>query len=339
MRAPRASGASRRERRNASRSVTSRLVEMGDEGYGEPRPAEVRGGAALDSARAAVPRSLRSARSPNAREGWRTRRCRDAARRCGRRRRRGHGRGKAVLDVAPHVLLQDPALRPVPVTSERSAPSSRANRRTEGVAWNAAVRRPGKLGSLAVGGGRRRVPGARGSADAPARSADPGLDRAALGRLRGWRFRLRLRLRCRNRHVLRLRVRGAAAGCGGGGPARWLVPARRHRRRGLLGRIPRPLLARIRRIEHQQHVPLGDLVPEIHPELRDHPRGRGGDVHRRLVALQGEEGVVVFDPVPGGDQKLDHRDAGEVPDVRDRDLDPLSHARRRSSRPSSPNSP
>ena len=55
------------------------------------------------------------------------------------------------------------------------------------------------------------------------------------------------------------------------------------------------------------------------------PRRRRGDVHRRLVALQGEERVVELDPVPGGDQELDHRHPGEVSDVRNEDLDPLRH--------------
>ena len=306
---------------------------MGDEGDGEPRPAEVRGGAALDP-RERQRLGLPEAREVDGREGRQTRRHRGAARRC-RRRRRGPGRGpgrgsgEAVLDVAPHVLLQDPALasgagdlgevRPqLPCESphrrggveRRRAPPGEA-RQLRG--WRRAAERSG----------RPRV------ADAP--PVPPGcvgLDGQRGGLLRGL---ARARGRLPGGRPLRLCPRGTGAGRGGGGPARRLASGGCCR--GLRGRFPRPLLARIRRFEHEEHVPLGDLVPELHPELRDHPRGRGGDVHRRLVALESEERVVEFHPVPGGDQKLDHRDPGEVPDVRDRDLDSLRHARRRSSRP------
>ncbi len=40
-----------------------------------------------------------------------------------------------------------------------------------------------------------------------------------------------------------------------------------------------------------------------------------GDLHGRLVALERQQGLVDLDPVPGGDQDLDHGHVGEVADV------------------------
>jgi len=93
-----------------------------------------------------------------------------------------------------------------------------------------------------------------------------------------------------------------------------------------LGRRHGPIL-----LEHQQHASLGHAVADAHPQLRHNSGEWGRHVHRRLVGFQRDQRVLGGDLVPGGDVDLDHRDIGEVADIRDRDVHRAhSRARRRS---------
>src|SRR4029453_10482246 len=69
----------------------------------------------------------------------------------------------------------------------------------------------------------------------------------------------------------------------------------------------------------------GRLAPDPDPELAPRPGLGGGDVHGRLVRLQGDDGVVDRDLVAGGDVDLDDRHAGEVADVGQADLGRRAH--------------
>ncbi len=52
-----------------------------------------------------------------------------------------------------------------------------------------------------------------------------------------------------------------------------------------------------------------------------HHTGLGGrDLHGGLVTLQGQQGLLRLDAVPGFHQDLDDLDPGEVPDVGDQDV-------------------
>ena len=116
------------------------------------------------------------------------------------------------------------------------------------------------------------------------------------------------------------------------------LDARRRRRGGSWGGLHRPgrgLLAAVHslgrpapgagRVQEQQDVALRDLVPDPDPELAHRPGLGGGDVHGRLVRLQGDDRVVDRDLVAGGDVHLDDRHAGEVADVGQADLGRRAH--------------
>src|SRR4029453_7389784 len=65
--------------------------------------------------------------------------------------------------------------------------------------------------------------------------------------------------------------------------------------------------------------------PTPPPRSRTVPGLGGGDVHGRLVRLQGDDRVVDRDLVAGGDVDLDDRHAGEVADVGQADLGRRAH--------------
>src|SRR5579862_84712 len=84
-------------------------------------------------------------------------------------------------------------------------------------------------------------------------------------------------------------------------------------------------------LEREQHTALRDAVADLDAQLFDHTRRWRGDIHRRLVGFQGDEGILGGHLVAGRDVDLDHRDVGEIADVRHADLHQRS-ARRRSLR-------
>jgi hypothetical protein len=65
---------------------------------------------------------------------------------------------------------------------------------------------------------------------------------------------------------------------------------------------------------------LAHLVADADEELRDDAGDGGGDLHRRLVALEHEQRLLGGDPVAGLHEQLDHVDGFEVADVRELDL-------------------
>ncbi len=78
-------------------------------------------------------------------------------------------------------------------------------------------------------------------------------------------------------------------------------------------------------VEDQEDRPLGDGVADRDLELADRPGRRRRDVHRRLVGLERDERVLLGHRVAGAHHDLDDRDVGEVADVRDLDLERISH--------------
>ena len=104
--------------------------------------------------------------------------------------------------------------------------------------------------------------------------------------------------RCRHR---RHRGAGAAAGtaCAAGAAA---GPGRQPPRRA----AP---------VSRTTGVPIDHLVADGHQHLLDHAGVRRRDLHRRLVALDGDQALLDLDGVAGLDEDLDHRDLVEVADV------------------------
>ena len=86
------------------------------------------------------------------------------------------------------------------------------------------------------------------------------------------------------------------------GRGRSLVGGHGHERRTLRHRVP----------DRDQHRFDGAGVRRRH-------------VHRRLVALQGDERCLDFDSVAGGDQHVDDRNVAEVPDVGNRNGNRIGH--------------
>jgi len=85
----------------------------------------------------------------------------------------------------------------------------------------------------------------------------------------------------------------------------------------LLGRHSQPADG----LEHQDHVALGDPVPDVDPDLGDGAGGRRRHVHGRLVRLQGDDRVVDGHGVARRDMDLDDGHVGEIADSGDANLD------------------
>ena len=74
-------------------------------------------------------------------------------------------------------------------------------------------------------------------------------------------------------------------------------------------------------VEHQHHRPQIDNIANFQLHLLDHASVRRRDLHRRLVALDGDQTLFFLDLVAGLDEQLDHRHVLEVADVRYLDID------------------
>jgi len=70
-------------------------------------------------------------------------------------------------------------------------------------------------------------------------------------------------------------------------------------------------------LERQHHGAFVDLVAQGDLEVLDHAGVRAGDLHRGLVALDGEQALLGLDGVTRLDQQFDDRDVLEIPDVGD----------------------
>ena len=148
---------------------------------------------------------------------------------------------------------------------------------------------------------------------------DAELARVAPHRRRGVGDRSRLRFgrerRGRRRPAARrtrVRRRGAVRGFGRPPPPRLAA------RRAAPERRP-PWIRPIRRSGSAR--PSDTRSPHRESDAGDPSGHRGGHVHRRLVTLQGDKGVLGTDTVSGADQHFDDRDVGEVADVGNPDFD------------------
>ncbi len=80
--------------------------------------------------------------------------------------------------------------------------------------------------------------------------------------------------------------------------------------------------------EQQDGRALADLVAHLDQDLGHRAGGRGGDVHRGLVGLEGDQRVLGVDLVARGHVHLDDRDTAEVADVGNLDLGRSCHVDR-----------
>jgi hypothetical protein len=69
------------------------------------------------------------------------------------------------------------------------------------------------------------------------------------------------------------------------------------------------------RLDQRDRGAFADFVADADEELLHDARERGGDLHRRLVALEDEQRLLGGDAVAGCDEQLDDVDALEVADV------------------------
>ena len=135
----------------------------------------------------------------------------------------------------------------------------------------------------------------------------------------------RSRRRTRRTRLWQLRRRhGGRRGARSPGRRRAWGIARRYRRRtrrafGLLRGGP-GLARRGIRTQQQNFVPGIDQIADLDPELQDLARGRGRDVHRRLLGLERDQRVFGRDFVAGTHQHLDHFHIGKVTEIGDQNL-------------------
>ncbi len=73
--------------------------------------------------------------------------------------------------------------------------------------------------------------------------------------------------------------------------------------------------ARLRLLDRQDHVALGDGVALGHLDLGDLAGMGRGNLHRRLVGFQLDQRVFLLDRVADRDQHGDHRHVGEIADI------------------------
>ena len=73
-------------------------------------------------------------------------------------------------------------------------------------------------------------------------------------------------------------------------------------------------------VEREDHGSFGDLVADGDLDLADLARGGRGNLHRRLVGLQHDQGRLDVHLVAGGDEDLDDGNRVEIADVRDADF-------------------
>ena len=199
-------------------------------------------------------------------------------------------------------------LGPEPVTSPRSTPSSRAKRRTDGLACTRLPRTTsadgsaggglgsaGAAGSGGVGAGGSAGEGWRGAGQigpAPRPASGHGNARCAI-RHRGFL--------CSARGLLRYRRRG------------------------------RPCCGPLR--EREDHGALGDPVPDFDLDGLDGAGVGRGHLHGGLVALERNERGLGLYVIAGFDEDLDDLDVLEVADVGEHHLADRGHARSLTDRP------
>jgi hypothetical protein len=71
--------------------------------------------------------------------------------------------------------------------------------------------------------------------------------------------------------------------------------------------------------QDQEQIPFSDLISDLDLEFLDSTGIRGGKLHRRLVALQGNQRIFRLDLIAGLHQDLDHVDLFEITEVREPD--------------------
>jgi hypothetical protein len=160
-----------------------------------------------------------------------------------------------------------------------------------------------------VGGAKRRRVAARAGAE-----NEQVADDVAAGRGRCSRSRRGSRCRCRRRR--RLRGRSRRRRCRSGCRRRCSGLAR-----GSTG---------VGTFESQDQRPFAHLVADRDAHVLDDAGGARRNLHRRLVAFDGDQALLERDRVARLDEHLDDRDVGEVADVRNPDIDRHSSTRRKS---------
>ena len=69
----------------------------------------------------------------------------------------------------------------------------------------------------------------------------------------------------------------------------------------------------------------GKLVTDLDAQFLDDTRCRGGNIHRRLVRFEGQEGVIDRDRLADSHRNLDHRNVGGTAEIRHLDFHELTH--------------